>query len=218
MEYTEHLGSYSQKSGKNTRYRIGIMGGTFNPVHNGHIYMAQKAYEEFGLDSVLFIPVGNPPHKSDEEVAGKEHRFAMLELALQDYPELGISRVELDRAGCTYTIDTLNLLHRSIEDAVFYFIIGADTLLELNTWKNFNDVIKLTEFICFLRPGSDSQTVMQYISAIYDTYKKEILVAKSEGINVSSRMIREKLSQGKPVSGLLNEKVEKYIRENGVYR
>ena len=186
MEYSQTF-VYPKEEGKNTRRRIGIMGGTFNPVHNGHVYMAQKAYEEFGLDNVLFIPTGNPPHKGGEGMADKEHRFAMLELALQGYPYFGVSRVELNRPGNTYTIDTLHLLHRSVQDAILYFIIGADTLLELNTWKSFSEVITLTEFICFLRPGSKNEAVAQYIQAIYDNYKKEILVSSHEGLNVSSR-------------------------------
>lgn len=216
MEYSQTF-VYPEKEGKNTRRRIGIMGGTFNPVHNGHIYMAQKAYEEFALDNVLFIPAGKPPHKGGEGMADKEHRFTMLELAIQDYPYFGTSRVELNRPGNTYTVDTLHLLHRSIENACFYFIIGADTLFELNTWKNFNEVITLTEFICFLRPGARNEAVIQYIQAIFDTYKKEILVSSHEGINVSSRVIRERLTQCKSINGLVDEKVEKYIYENGVY-
>lgn len=218
MEFTEQAGTYYQENSKNTRYKIGIMGGTFNPVHNGHVYMAAKAREEFALDNVLFIPVGTPPHKSDEFVADKEHRFAMLELAVKDTPFFGISRMEITRAGSTYTIDTLRQLHRAMQDTTFYFIIGADTLFELHGWKQFDEVIGLTEFICFLRPGAQNDTVRQYIEAIYDKYKKEILVASCEGLTVSSRNIRDRIAAGLSIGGLVDARVEKYIYDNGVYR
>jgi nicotinate-nucleotide adenylyltransferase len=218
MEYSEQAGAYYQLNTKNTRYKIGIMGGTFNPVHVGHVYMAGKAREEFGLDNVLFIPTGTPPHKVDETVADREHRYTMLELAIKDVPYFGISRMEIMRNGATYTVDTLRLLHRSMQDSVFYFIIGADTLLDLHLWKQFDEVVQLTEFICFLRPGANNDAVRQYIEAIYDKYKKEILVSSYEGLTVSSREIREKITEGKSIRGLVDENVEKYIFENGVYR
>lgn len=217
MEFSEHVDLFGGESAKNTRRKIGIMGGTFNPVHNGHVYMAQRAREEFALDTVMFLPSGQPPHKIDEEIADREHRFAMLELAVEAYPYFTVSRMEFNRPGKSYTVDTLRLLHESVEDACFYFIIGADTLFELHTWRNFSEVIALTEFICFYRPGTEHSLVMEYVSAIREKYGKEILVSAYEGLDISSRIVRERIASRKSLAGLVDVKVENYILANRVY-
>jgi nicotinate-nucleotide adenylyltransferase len=218
LEHSEHVCLLCREGEKNIRRKIGIMGGTFNPVHTGHVYMAQRAREEFSLDTVMFIPTGIPPHKSGEFIADSEHRFAMLELATEGYPYFTVSRIEMLRTGKTYTIDTLRFLHESIQDAVFYFIIGADTLFELHQWRNFGEVATLTEFICFYRPGTEHGLVAQYAEAIAEKYGKEIHLSAYEGLDVASSTIRERIEAGLPIAGMVDEKVERYISDNRVYR
>ena len=130
--------------------RIGIMGGTFDPVHNGHIQMGVDAHDEFGLSKVLFIPTGRPPHKPRSEVSDSEHRMAMLELAANQ-PYMQPSRIEIDRKGTTYAVDTLTLLKKIFKEHEFYYIIGSDTLFQLHSWKNISQVLAMTHFIVFLR-------------------------------------------------------------------
>mgnify|MGYP000151674076 CR=1 FL=1 len=217
MDCSGQLQTFDGIEGRQTRRCIGLLGGTFNPVHNGHLYMARKALDEFGLEKVVFIPSGNPPHKANETVAHAEHRYAMLELALEGAPGFFISRVELDRPGPTYTADTLETLHRASPDSRFYFIIGADTLCDLHTWRNFERVAQLAAFICFMRPGVREETVRAYMRALADTYGLKTLLSAYAGLDVSSRQVREALSQRRPVDGLVGEKVARYIRDNGVY-
>ncbi|MEM5776001.1 MAG: nicotinate-nucleotide adenylyltransferase, partial [Anaerolineaceae bacterium] len=132
---------------------IGLLGGTFNPVHNGHIRMACIALDEFMLGEVVFIPAGNPPHKRSEAIAPAEHRVNMLRLAIQDESRFSINTLEIDREGLTYTVDTLETLRHLHPGNEYNYIIGADTLYELPGWRNFERVIALTCFICVLRPG-----------------------------------------------------------------
>ncbi len=196
--------------------RIGILGGTFDPVHNGHIKMGMDAHEEFGLSKVLYIPTGQPPHKEKGEVTENEHRMAMLELAL-DQPYMQPSRIEIDRKGTTYTVDTLTLLKKIFKEHVFYYIIGSDTLFSLHSWKNISDVLTMTHFIVFLREGDDVQRVEKMIDFFNASGIMRFFLAREPGLVISSTDIRLRLLNGSDLSGLLPKKVIEYIKENNLY-
>ena len=218
MDYFTQICDLNSAHASRYERKIGLFGGTFNPVHLGHVYMARQVYREFKLDKVVFIPVGDPPHKRNDHVEGKEHRFAMLQIALSGLDGFEVSRVELDREGSTYTIDTLTLLKKQMTGCKFYFIVGADNIFEIVTWKRYEEVLKLTEFICFYRPGYEKEKVFEYMRFYQEKYGKEILLSEYTGINVSSKEVRKKLQEGESVKGLVGEGVEHYIKENGLYR
>ncbi|MGI6169555.1 MAG: nicotinate-nucleotide adenylyltransferase [Christensenellales bacterium] len=205
------------QAGVERRRRVGLLGGTFNPVHVGHVALGMQAKKEFSLDGVVYVPVGLPPHKRDEFVADAQDRFAMLQLAVGGQPGLSISRIEMDRQGYTYTVDTLTDLKCLYPDDDFYFIIGADTLFEVQTWKNVARVFELCGFIVFYRPGHHAVAMMEEVGRLREAYGARMQFAEFTGPDVSSTLIRHKLERGESVEGMLPPGVERYILENGVY-
>ncbi len=197
--------------------RVGLLGGTFNPVHNGHISMAYIALYEFLLGEVVFIPLGLPPHKRDEYIASAEHRLNMLKLATQDESRFSIDTIELDRTGYTYTVDTLEALRRAHPQTEYYYIIGADTLYELTGWKNFERVSTLTSFICVLRPGVDDAGAREYAQMLNERYGYRIHVARDKGPDISSSLVRQLVTDNRLASGLLPDSVAEYIRQYRIY-
>ena len=199
------------------RNKIGLLGGTFNPVHNGHISMAYITLYEFLLGKIVFLPSGNPPHKKDEYIAPASHRLDMLRLATENEPRFSVSSAEIDRGGITYTVDTLEVLMRTNTEAEYYYIIGADTLFELKTWRHFERVMRLTRFICVLRPGQDDMAVRGYVEQLNDKYGHRIYVAQERGPDISSSLIRQLVAAKKPCASLVPETVGCYLRQNRVY-
>lgn len=197
--------------------RIGILGGTFNPVHCGHIEIAKIALYEFSLGEVVFLPLGLPPHKKDEYIAPPESRLEMLKLAMEGEKRFSINTIELYREGYTYTVDTLEILTRENKKADYYYIIGADTLFELRTWRYFERVFCLTSFICVLRPGQDDKEVKQYAERLNEQYGYKFFVASEKGPDISSSYIRESAANRRLKSGLLPEKVSRYIEKQQLY-
>ena len=197
--------------------RIGILGGTFNPIHSGHLKMAYIALYEFGLGEIVFLPLGTPPHKRDDFVASAHHRLEMIKIAIADEKRFTLSTLETDRNGYTYTVDTLELLARSQTQKSCYYIIGADTLFELENWKNYERVFILTDFICILRPGQDLARVRQFADRLNDRYGSKIHLADECGPNISSSQIRSQMNANKLADGLVPRKVAQYIVQNRVY-
>jgi len=197
--------------------RKGLLGGTFNPVHNGHLAMAKIALYEFCLGSVVFIPAGLPPHKKDEYVAPASDRLEMVRLALQDESGLFVDPLELYRDGYTYTVDTLEILTRENPGTDFYFIIGADTLFELIGWKRFDRLVCLTSFICVLRPGQDDAEVRKYADGLNETYGPKFHIARDRGPDISSSYIRKMAALGRLPDDLVPARVKRYIENNRVY-
>ena len=197
--------------------RIGLLGGTFNPIHCGHISMAHIALYEFSLGEVVFMPLGNPPHKRDAFVASSSERLDMIRLATEHEARFSVSTIETERSGYTYTVDTLEMLARIRKDTDFYYIIGADTLFELKTWKNAERVMLLTDFICILRPGQDDTKVRQYAQTLNLEYGHKIHIAQERGPDVSSSEIRLLAAECVFPAGWVPEKVAQYIRQHNVY-
>ena len=209
-----------QKDGveQNIMERIGILGGTFNPIHNSHLIIAEKVRKEFCLDTIIFLPAGKPPHKPCCIIENKEERYAMLLLATNRNLHFFVSRIEIDREGCTYTVDTLQELHGLYQmEHQFFYIIGADTLLEIATWKNIVDVFRQTEIICVYRPGVDKECVQQQLKLIRSKYQKDIILAPIHGLNISSTDIREKINKNESIRKYVPSDVWWYIKKHNLY-
>ena len=199
--------------------RIGIMGGTFNPIHKGHLALAKSAMEEFVLAKVIFIPAGMPPHKKPGEVIDKEHRYNMVKLAIKQIPKFSISRIEVDRKGISYAVDTFNELKKIYgEKTKLFYIMGLDSINEILEWRKPLELFKLCEFIVSTRPGSRIRTFKRLVK--FPPLQKEVdkihLMELKE--NISASEIRERLKSGKSVKGLLPRVVENYIKRNRLYK
>lgn len=199
------------------RKKLCIMGGTFDPIHNGHLQMAQHCMQKFCFDKMLFIPTGDPPHKKNS-ACDKYHRLNMTRLALQDIDWADVSEIEVERNRTTYTFDTLNQLKSEYIEWDFYYIIGADTLKELHTWYRINDVATLTKFVLVGRNGTDieqQETALRYVK---DNYGASIIHADLVGLNISSTIIRNMVLNNSDFSSFVPESVGNYIKENGLYK
>jgi nicotinate-nucleotide adenylyltransferase len=209
----------SEQKGDNKFNKIGIMGGTFDPIHYGHLAAAEAVRAGLGLDKVIFIPAGNPPHKQSHIITGSEHRYLMTVLATASNPNFEVSRIEVDKDEVTYTVDTIKDLRRIYgENTEIYFITGADAVLELMTWHKIQELLTLCRFIAVTRPGFDKQELEQKIREISSKYDGEIVFVEVPLMDISSTDIRERSGCGKPVKYLLPEAVEEYIDKNGLYK
>ena len=208
----------SEQSDGNKSNRIGVMGGTFDPIHYGHLVAAEVARAEFNLEKVIFIPAGRPPHKQLQNITDPEHRFLMTVLATSSNPSFEVSRIEVDKNELTYTFDTVKDLKRIYgEDSDIYFITGADAVLELLTWHKIQELLTLCKFIAVTRPGFDKRDLEQKIGEISSKYNGEIICIEVPLLAISSTNIRERFKNGKTIKYLLPEAVEEYIRKNELY-
>ncbi|MFC1467222.1 nicotinate-nucleotide adenylyltransferase [Verrucomicrobiota bacterium] len=197
--------------------RLGILGGTFNPIHNAHLAIARAATEHFHLDEVLFVPAHTPPHKGEQQVS-TEQRMRMLQLALGGHAGFRISTVELERQGVSYTIDTIRALREEDPSRELCFIIGDDSLVQLHSWKSIHELMKLCRFITVSRPGIDVDQLCQNIHFDSQTVQ-QLLADRTEAcnLNISSTMIREYVREGRSIQHLVPTEVAKYIRDNKLY-
>jgi nicotinate-nucleotide adenylyltransferase len=194
--------------------RIGIMGGTFNPVHNGHLIAAEEARWEFRLDRVLFVPAGQPWQKEGVDVAPAEDRYLMIVIATAANPAFVVSRIELDRPGPTYAVDTLRELHREHPGAELFFITGADAVLQILTWKDPEDVLREAVFIAATRPGYDLGKIEKSLPA---GLEDRVRVMEIPALAISSTEIRERVRKGQPIRYLVPRGIEHYIEKAGLY-
>lgn len=193
------------------RKRLGVMGGTFDPIHHGHLVAASEVQAWFGLDEVVFVPTGKPWQKSEREVAPAEDRYLMTVIATASNPRFSVSRVDIDRPGPTYTIDTLrDLRDERGEGWDLYFITGADALQQIFTWRNLDELFELAHFVGATRPGHD----------LSDTGLPEGKVSLVEvpALAISSTECRERVSLGEPIWYLVPEGIVQYIAKRGLYR
>lgn len=197
--------------------RIGIMGGTFNPVHVGHLIAAQEVLNEMNIDKIIFIPTGNPPHKNKNEVISPLDRYEMVKLAVKGNDGFKVSDIEIRRSGKTYSYDTLKELHNIYYETQFYFIIGFDTLKEIDTWKNVNDVCSMTDFIVVNR-GNNLNEIKDEILNKEKKYSCKFILVKIPDIEISSTDIRDRIKNNKSIKYLVTDEVEKYIKQKGLYK
>lgn len=200
--------------------RIGVFGGTFNPVHLGHLVMAQDAQESFALDEVLWMPAGQPPHKLGAETVSGEHRLAMIERALQDHPTFRISDLELRRGGVSFTVDTMRQLQMEQPGVDWHFIIGADTLLELSTWREIGALLGLCRFVTIARPGAGlDRQQPERLGLPLDAARRLLEdVVTGHLIGISSSEIRQRIRQGKSIRYLVPPGVADYIARRNLYQ
>jgi len=198
--------------------KIGIMGGTFNPIHFGHLLLAEQAMETLALDEILFIPNGNPYMKNADAILDGKLRAEMTALALEDHPSFHLNTMEIDRRGATYTYETLLTLRDENPDTEYYFIMGADSLLTIETWKN-PDVILQNCIIAAAVRGTGTEYKIQKIAShlIYE-YQADIRILPARFIDISSSEIRNRIANGKSIRYMLPDKVIDYIHKNQLYR
>jgi nicotinate-nucleotide adenylyltransferase len=219
--------------------RIGLFGGTFNPIHLGHIQVVQEVKEGLAMDRIILIPSALPPHKEPSSVVDARDRMEMIRLAIADYPDFTVSDVELKRSGPSYTIDTVHHFKSSLsEDSALYLILGLDAFLEIDTWKSYMDLFQLVPFIVMDRGGTENndvvlgwETLEAYLkSRISEGYqfspsrschvhdeKQPIFVYNVTPINISSTQIRQLIKKGGTIRSLVPKIVEDFIKTKGLY-
>ncbi|ACL75717.1 nicotinate (nicotinamide) nucleotide adenylyltransferase [Ruminiclostridium cellulolyticum H10] len=202
----------------NKGMKIGICGGTFDPIHLGHLAVAEMVRSEMGLDKILFIPSGKPPHKDLDSVTDPIHRLKMVQCAVSTNPNFEAVSIEIERRGYTYTVDTLKQLYGLYPGRTeFYYIIGADVVMDLLKWKRAEEVFTLTKFIALMRPGFRNEEFESNINHLKSRYDADITSFQAPLIEISSTFIRDRIKNGKSVKYFITESVEKYIKENKLY-
>jgi len=199
--------------------KIAVLGGTFDPIHNGHIAIAENVLHQFKPQKILFIPAGSPPHKPNKPITPAYHRYQMILQAISDKPGLEANRMEIDRQGVSYTIDTIYSLKSLLaKRTTIYFVIGQDALENILTWKNPKELLKSCEFITVPRPGYNAGELTSHIKQLEKKYEAKIHILKSPQLEISSTYIRKSIAKDKPVSALIPKEVETYIRTHGLYK
>jgi nicotinate-nucleotide adenylyltransferase len=190
------------------------MGGTFDPIHYGHLVTAEEALVQYTLDEVVFVPTGQPWMKQGSEVSPAEDRYLMTVIATASNPRFRVSRTEIDREGPSYTVDTLRALADEHPDAELYFITGADAMYEIFEWKDPDEVLDIAHFIAATRPGYD----LRRFEATASIRHPNVSVMNIPALAISSTDIRERVREGRPIRYLVPEGVKSYIEKAGLYR
>jgi len=195
--------------------RIGIMGGTFDPIHYGHLRAADEAHAAFGLAEVIFVPTGQPPHKAGERVSSVEDRYMMTVLATVDCPYFSVSRIEIDKTGKSYTIDTLRQLKSMPEyrDTEFYFITGLDAVLDIVSWKNPEEIMSLCKFVAVSRYGYTHSRMQE----LPEDLRSAIIPLEIPLLAISSTGLRERVRMNRSIRFLVPPSVEHFIRKKSLY-
>lgn len=209
MEQAENSGS---------RRRVGIMGGTFDPIHIGHLILAECAYEQFGLDTVLFLPSGNPPHKRERrDGASDKQRLEMVALAIRDNPHFTLDTEEMRRSGYTYTYETLRLMKEEHPETDYYFIIGADSLMSFDTWKHPEVISRNCILLAAVRDQLETETMQAKIEELRRSCGAKIRLLHSPNLEISSTELRSRCRQGRSLRYFVPGAVLDYMEANRVY-
>jgi len=198
----------SAASGDPRRPRIGVMGGTFDPIHHGHLVAASEVAQSFDLDEVVFVPTGQPWHK--KTVTSAEHRYLMTVIATASNPRFTVSRVDVDRIGTTYTIDTLRDIHAAHPDAELFFITGADAVAQILSWKDYDELWELAHFVAVSRPG--------HVLNVSGLPAQDVSLLEIPALAISSTDCRSRVNRGHPVWYLVPDGVVQYISKHHLYR
>ncbi len=209
--------------------KIGILGGTFNPIHFGHLRAAEEVRERLNLERVMFIPCGIPPHRPMDELVPFPHRYQMVKLAIADNPFFYVSKMEGNRDGKSYTVDTLKLLLQKETDAEFYFILGLDAFLGIDTWKSPQTLFELAHFVVLPRKTLSKEQIMPILDNFFSDVKTEedsfflpsgkiIYYCPITLLNISASQIRRLVRENKSIRYLVPEVVVEYIQRFGFYR
>lgn len=198
---------------------IAIMGGTFDPIHYGHLVVAEAVRNEFDIEKVIFMPVGSPPHKIGQKIASGNHRYLMSVLATVTNPYFDVSRLEIDRAGYTYTVDTIVEMKKLLPDDIsIYFITGADAIHQIFSWKEPEKLLSICEFIAVTRPGYNDKKLFFEVENMEKQFKARIHFFEVPSFDISSSDIRDRIKNNRSVKYMLPEKVEDYIYKFELYK
>lgn len=195
--------------------KIGILGGTFNPIHLAHLYIAYEAKSQLNLDKIIFMPAGSPPHKKDKEVLEASLRYNMVCEAIKSYEDFEISDYEIHKTGYSYTYETLEKFKS--ENNELYFITGADCLMDIEKWKKPEEVFKLSRLVVFNRPGYSKKNLIIQKDKIEMKFNTSIKFLDIIDLEISSSMIRKRIEEGKRVDFFLSKEVLDFIKENNIY-
>lgn len=197
---------------------IGLMGGTFNPIHYGHLIICESIREEFSLEKIIFIPANNPPHKKITDIISADDRYEMVKMAISNNPYFEISDLEMQRPVKSYTIDTLKILKGLLgTDKKFALILGADSLIDFNTWKNYQEIFNFAAVIVALRPGFNEDLLDRTITTL-KAKGAEIYRSNIQPMNFDSTDIRRRVKNGLSIKYRVPPEVEDYIYKKGLYR
>ena len=197
--------------------RIGVIGGTFDPIHYGHLAAAEEARVRVNLEKVLFAVAGLPPHKQDEEVTPVEHRLAMVQLGISSNPDFELSRVDVDRSGPSYTVDTISILQEQWgQGTEMFFILGIDSLVEVPTWHQPERLIQLCHLVAVARPGFEVD--MRQLEDSVPGISSRVEIIGMPEVDISSSDLQRRVREGLPIRYQVPEEVERYIREHRLYQ
>lgn len=197
---------------------LGIMGGTFNPIHYGHLLMCEGIREEFNLEKIIFIPAKIPPHKDNSKIIEADDRLRMVELAIGDNPFFEASEIEMKREGSSYTVDTLRNIKEQENNKEISLIVGADSLVQFETWKDFHEIFKLAVIIVASRPDTKEDILNSYIDRFRREFGANIQKYSGKAMDYSSTEIRNRVGMGLSIKYRVPPEVERYIYENGLYK
>lgn len=198
--------------------RVGIMGGTFNPIHTGHLILAEAAYEAYDLDEVLFVPSGHSYMKDQSEILDAKTRVHMTGLAIEDNPHFALSTIEIDRDGNSYSYETLETLRKQNPNTEYFFIVGADTLFALETWKHPEILLPSCTILVAVRNGVSTEKMQKQAAYLEQKFGGCIKLLPTLNIEISSTDIRKRLSEGRDVKYLVQDSVLQFIHKNDLYK
>lgn len=196
--------------------RYGIIGGTFDPIHYAHLYIAYEAREQLKLDNIIFMPAGVQPLKADNKVTDAELRYEMVKLAIEDYKEFSISDYEIEKQGLSFTYETLD--HFKKDDRELFFITGADCLMNIEKWREVEKIFSICTFVVFLRGGFDREKLKIQKKIIEDKYNGNIIILELKELEISSTDIRERVKNNKRIDFFVPTVVKKFIADNELYK
>lgn len=203
---------------KEGRLQIGIMGGTFDPIHIGHLMLAERAYEQFQLEKILFLPSGNPPHKQQRpDGASDRDRLEMVRLAIADNPHFVLDEEEMDREGFTYTYETLQILRKLHPDTDYYFIIGADSLMAFHTWMRPDLIAQNCVLVVAVRDQIDTDTICARMDELRDRYQADIRLLGTPDVDIASSQLRAWCRENRSIRYYVPDSVRAYIETNRLY-
>ncbi len=197
--------------------KVGILGGTFNPIHTGHLMLAQNALEYCRLDKVLIMPSGCSYFKDPDTVVSAEHRVKMTQLAIEDNDSFELSTIEADRSGNSYTYETLEMLCELSPDTQYFYIIGADTLFSMETWKRPEDIFSRCTVVCARRDSVPDEDLKKKAEDLKARFDADVILMDIPEVPISSTMIRDLMKKGMSLKYYLDDKVIEYIKQNGLY-
>ncbi|WP_294372100.1 nicotinate-nucleotide adenylyltransferase [uncultured Clostridium sp.] len=198
--------------------RYGVIGGTFDPIHNAHLYIAYEAQKQLGLDKIIFMPAGMQPFKIGNKVTDSHLRYNMVEIAIESYEKFSVSAYEIEKKGISFTYETLEHLKNILDkDCEIFFITGADCLMSIDRWKEAERIFSLCTFVVFSRGGFQSEEIRNKKKQVEDKFNCRIIVLELKQLEISSTDIRERIKNGKRIDFFVPEKIDKFIKEHNLY-